>query len=186
VLVNVASVDAHAPAPYVSAYVASKFAVLGWSESLRQELRDLPGVHVAVVSPAAVDTPLFQHAANYSGRELKALTPTYAPEQVAKAIADVVERPRREVIVGLAGRVLARQRRLAPALTDAAFAKQVGRDQFGDRRAAPTDGNLFEPVPYGTEATGGWQTVHPRTRRRALVVGASAGLAGLGLLALRR
>jgi short-subunit dehydrogenase len=186
VLVNVASVDAHVPAPLVSAYVASKFAVLGWSESLRQELRDLEDVHVAVVSPAASDTPLFQHAANYSGRPVKALTPTYAPQQVAETIAALIERPQREVIVGAAGRLLARQRRLAPALTDRIFAKQMSVDQFGDGAAAPTDGNLFEPIAHGTEETGGWRTVHPRTRRRALVVGTATGVVGLTVLALRR
>jgi NAD(P)-dependent dehydrogenase (short-subunit alcohol dehydrogenase family) len=178
-------VDAHLATRLVSAYVASKWAVLGLSEALRQELRDLADVHVAVVSPAAIDTPLFQHTANYSGRELVALSPTYAPEQVAGAIAALIERPRREVIVGAMGRVLARQRRLAPALTDRLFAAQMARDQFGDGSATPSHGNLFEPMAAGTDVTGGWRTVRPR-RRRALALGAAAGIAGAAALAWRR
>jgi short-subunit dehydrogenase len=186
VLVQVASIDAHLPAPLVSAYVASKWAVLGLAESLRQEVRDLDCVHVAVVSPAAVDTPLWQHAANYTGREIKAASPTYAPEQVARAIADQIERPRREVLVGAVGRAMARQRRLAPAMTDRLFAAFMDRDQLTDRPAPPTDGALFEPVASGTGATGGWRTVHPRTRGRLLAAGAGAALAGAALVVARR
>jgi short-subunit dehydrogenase len=53
--------------PDVSAYVTSKFAVRAFSECLRHELRDLPGIDVATILPQAVDTPIFGHAANYAG-----------------------------------------------------------------------------------------------------------------------
>ncbi|MEA2323466.1 MAG: hypothetical protein QOD81_3316 [Solirubrobacteraceae bacterium] len=53
--------------PDVSAYVASKFAVRAFSECLRHELRDRPGIDVATILPQAVDTPIFGHAANYAG-----------------------------------------------------------------------------------------------------------------------
>jgi NADP-dependent 3-hydroxy acid dehydrogenase YdfG len=68
VLINMASVWGRVTAPEVSAYVTSKFAVRAFSECLRQELRDLPEVDVATMLPQAVDTPIFEHAANYSGR----------------------------------------------------------------------------------------------------------------------
>src|SRR3954452_15030287 len=38
-LINVGSVNSRVGAPYASAYVASKFAVRGWAECLRDELR---------------------------------------------------------------------------------------------------------------------------------------------------
>jgi short-subunit dehydrogenase len=41
VLINNASVYAHIGAPWLTAYVSSKFAVRGFSEALRQELADL-------------------------------------------------------------------------------------------------------------------------------------------------
>lgn len=185
VLVFTTSIDAHLPAPLVSAYAASKWAVYGFAESLRQELRDDREIHVSLVSPAAIDTPLFHHAANYSGRRLKAISPTYEPEKVARAIRRQVERPRREVIVGGAGKLAAAQRRLSPALTDAAFSFLTKRDHFAEGEAPPSAGNLWEPVVEGTAASGGWQTV-PRGARRIVLVGAATVPAALAARRLRR
>ena len=42
--------------------------------------------------PAGIDTPIFRHAANFSGRRLQALTPTYPPEQAAEVIVEA-DRP---------------------------------------------------------------------------------------------
>jgi NAD(P)-dependent dehydrogenase (short-subunit alcohol dehydrogenase family) len=168
VLVFTTSIDAHLPAPLVSAYAASKWAVYGFAES-----------------PAAIDTPLFHHAANYSGRRLKAISPTYEPEKVARAIRRQVERPRREVIVGGAGKLAAAQRRLSPALTDAAFSFLTKRDHFAEGEAPPSAGNLWEPVVEGTAASGGWQTV-PRGARRIVLVGAATVPAALAARRFRR
>ncbi len=185
-LVFVASVESHLPAPLVSAYVSSKWAVRGFAESLRQELRREPDIHVAVISPSAIDTPLFHHSANYTHRQLKAPTPTFAPEKVAGAIVHALERPRRETIVGAAGKLLAWQRRLAPSLADRVFAKQIEVDHFGEGSASPSDGNLFKPMAEGTATTGGWNTVPTGVRRAGLAAGAALAAAiGAGLL-LRR
>jgi short-subunit dehydrogenase len=105
VLINNASVYSHIGAPWLTAYVSSKFAVRGFSEALRQEFADLPDVHVCTVSPSPIDTPIFASTANYSGRAVKAPPPTYPPEQVARAILASALRPRRERIVGGAGRL---------------------------------------------------------------------------------
>jgi NAD(P)-dependent dehydrogenase (short-subunit alcohol dehydrogenase family) len=59
VLINVGSVNSRVPAPFASAYVASKFAIEGWTALLRQELRPA-GVRVAAVLPASIDTPIGQ------------------------------------------------------------------------------------------------------------------------------
>jgi short-subunit dehydrogenase len=65
VLINNASVYSHVGAPWLTAYVSGKFAVRGSSESLRQELGDLPDVHVCTVSPSPIDTPIFASTAKY-------------------------------------------------------------------------------------------------------------------------
>jgi len=76
-------VVAKASQPYTSAYVISKFGVRALGESLRQELilggaRD---IHVCTVMPASIDTPFFQHVANYTGHAVKALNPVYDAEK---------------------------------------------------------------------------------------------------------
>ena len=66
--------------------------------SLRQELA-LSGdgakhIHVCTVMPATIDTPFFQHAANYTGRAVKAMPPVYPAERVAKTIVPMKEKAR--------------------------------------------------------------------------------------------
>lgn len=160
-IVNVASVDSYLGTRYASAYASSKWAVRGFSDSLRQDLRGT-GISVCVVSPAAIDTPLFQHAANYTGRELRAPSPTYEPRSVADAIVEAVESGKRERIVGAAGKLFTQQRKVAPALVDGMFARQLDRDHFGGGGAESTSGNLWQPVEEGTGASGGWGTTPRR------------------------
>ena len=181
VLVNNASVLGHTGGPYVAAYAMTKFAIRGLTESLRQELRALPDVHVCTVSPGSIDTPFFQHVANFTGRAPKALRPVVAPERVARAMVSLAKRPRRESIVGGSARTIALQRVLAPPLHERLFAKQIENDHFQDRPAGPTFGNLFEPMEEGAGETGGWKDLHAgRGRKTAL---AAAGVAVPALVA---
>jgi NAD(P)-dependent dehydrogenase (short-subunit alcohol dehydrogenase family) len=75
-LIKTASV-AGAPAyPYFSAYIASKWAVRGFTATLREENLDA-GVDVCAVLPASIDTPLFHRAGTYTGWRMKAHSPVY-------------------------------------------------------------------------------------------------------------
>lgn len=55
------SVAGLAPYPYATAYVASKYALRGFSASLREELRD-DNIKVISIHPGAVNTPLWEKA----------------------------------------------------------------------------------------------------------------------------
>ena len=89
---------------------------------------------------------------------IKALTPTYTPEQAASTIADLIERPRREAIVGRSGQEASRARAACgTGLVDRIFARRAVRDQFdGDQPAEETAGNLFEPDERWATVSGGW------------------------------
>jgi NAD(P)-dependent dehydrogenase (short-subunit alcohol dehydrogenase family) len=100
-LVNVTSVLAKVPSPLQSAYVASKFGVRGLTDALRQELADVPGIHVCNVLPGPIDTPLFQSAANHTGWRIKAPEPTVDAKRVAGAILRLLAAPEDEIGVGL-------------------------------------------------------------------------------------
>lgn len=96
-IVNVASLAASFGVAGLSAYCASKFAMLGFSESLYHELAGT-GVRVTVVSPIAVRTNFFDHEsfggrmANYTGYALDA-------KSVSKAILAAANSPRLEITV---------------------------------------------------------------------------------------
>ncbi len=179
VLVNVSSIVSAVPQPYTHAYSMSKAAVRVLSASLRQELR-LDGakqVKVCTVLPATIDTPFFEHTANYTGRKAKAMPPVYSAERVAKTIVNLVRVPRREVIVGPMGRNLVMQAKLAPGLTERLMAIQVDKAHLYRTRPAPaTDGNLFEPAPGTGSVSGGWHGKRRTAVRRALSAALVAGI----------
>lgn len=80
-IVNVASYLGMAPAAGLATYCATKHAVVGFSESLRDEVAG-SGVSVTVVLPSAVRTDLV------SGVKLGGLLPTVDPEDIAEAVVE--------------------------------------------------------------------------------------------------
>jgi NAD(P)-dependent dehydrogenase (short-subunit alcohol dehydrogenase family) len=185
-LVNVSSVAGVVAQPYAHAYCMSKFAIRALSTSLRQELR-LEGhrkIKVCTVLPATFDTPLFEHAANYTGRQVRAMPPVYRPERVARAIVGLVRRPRREVMAGPMARNLAMQSKLGPGLTERLMAVQTDRTHLSRKRPAPaSDGNLYQPAAGSGAAHGGWHGGRKTAVRRAVAL---ASLAGAVVYARRR
>jgi short-subunit dehydrogenase len=188
VLINNDSVVAKASQPYTSAYVTSKFAVRGLSECLREELilDGAKDIYVCTLMPASIDTPFFQHGANYTGRAPKALNPVYDAEKVAKAIIRCAQRPKREVIVGNAGRLLALQHALSLGLYEKMAARQIDRDHFQDEPASSTSGNLFEPVAEGAEVSGGWKNAAGTLSARRIALAGTVAAVGAGLMGWRR
>jgi short-subunit dehydrogenase len=160
ILINNASMDSQMGAPYLSAYVASKFAIRGFSECLREEVEILEkkDLHVCTVMPATIDTPLFQHSANYTGRAAKALPPVYDVEKAARTFANLIEHPQREVFIGSAGRMMTSLHAMAPGTAEHIYTQQVEKGHLSsDQHTPPTTGNLFEPVQEGSGASGGWK-----------------------------
>ena len=59
-IVNLASASGYIGNPRMSVYAASKWAVLGWSESLRLEMEKLnTGIHITTVIPSYINTGMF-------------------------------------------------------------------------------------------------------------------------------
>lgn len=99
-IVNIASAAGLLPNPRMSVYAASKWAVLGWSESLRLELEALQGqLRVTTVTPSYISTGMF------AGVRAPLLTPLLSPESITTAILKAVEKDkillRRPAIVHL-------------------------------------------------------------------------------------
>lgn len=75
-IVMISSVGGQNGAPFVGAYAASKFALEGYSQSLRRELM-LFGIDVIVIGPGAIATPIWDKA---EGEDLNRFNNTpYAP-----------------------------------------------------------------------------------------------------------
>jgi len=96
-IVNVASVAGSIGIPGMASYCASKFGMLGFSQSLYHELKGT-GVGVTVVSPITVKTNFFNHPS------FKKTKPHYSPiglsaSHVSKAILRAANSRRLEIIV---------------------------------------------------------------------------------------
>ena len=136
----------------------------------------LDDIKICTVMPATIDTPFFQHAANYTGRAVKAMPPVYPAESVAKTIVDLVEHPRREVVVGNAGRLMTMQQSLAPGLNERMLATMVDRQHLEDVPAPPTSGSLFSPMGRGASIEGGWRSPNGTSKARKLATAAFLGI----------
>lgn len=96
VLINVGSILSKIGQPFVPSYTISKFALRGLSEALRTGAADMPHVHVCTLLPYATSTPHFETAANHTGLAAHPVPPVQSPDEVARALVDLAERPRRE------------------------------------------------------------------------------------------
>lgn len=178
ILINVSSQLAFGGSAYSSAYGISKYGVRALSDTLRQELLDT-GIRVCTVYPASTDTPFFQHAANYTGREVKPLGSVSNARDVAHAIVQLVRSPKPDTLVGKSGYIVEPLHWLAPRLHARVLRSKTERDHFQDKAAQPRQGNLFEPSTFASEK-GGW--------KKSGILGTVAGVAGLvgGIVAVLR
>jgi short-subunit dehydrogenase len=162
ILINNGSMLSRLTGPYYSVYAASKHAVEGFTTSVRQELMLEPqgkNIKVSTVMPASIDTPLFKHTANYTGRQVKAMNPVYPAETVAKTILKLALKPGRGVsmFAGGTGRMFRIQQLLAAGSTERLMAKMTDKAHFEKKSAEPTPGNLYQPMVADKEGTsGGW------------------------------
>lgn len=119
-IVNISSVFGIISLPTVSAYNASKFAVKGFTESLRQELEDT-SVHVCCVHPGGIDTNI---AINSRGsayglskeeraEEFKKVART-SPESAATQILKAIEKRKKRLLIGKDAHFISMLSRLFP------------------------------------------------------------------------
>jgi hypothetical protein len=100
---------------------------------------------------------------------------------VAATIVKLAQKPRREVYVGGAGRLISFLQIFAPLLAEPMLARLIDKFHFKPEPALPTSGDVLTPMPTGTAVNGGWKTVSD-TPSTGLVAAGVATIAS-GLLA---
>lgn len=86
-IVNVASIAGVMGFAHMGGYCASKFATIGFTESLRNEVIS-SGLRVALVCPGTTKTDFFVTAEKQKMPAASRLLRTVSPEEVARAICD--------------------------------------------------------------------------------------------------
>jgi NAD(P)-dependent dehydrogenase (short-subunit alcohol dehydrogenase family) len=154
VLINVSSVLGKVGQPYVPSYVISKFAVQGLSETLRTTVADEGDIHICTLLPYAVDTPHFEHGANRVGLDARAMPPMQAPDEVARALVALAERPQRERYVPRSARLAVALHGIFPHLGDRILLHVTREWHFGYQSQPQTEGNLYSPVEHSEQVRG--------------------------------
>lgn len=138
-IINVSSAVGLTPLPFVGFYSASKFALEGYTEALRHEVKPF-NVQVSLVEPSSIKTQFWQNQQDASKRisdydpwrqrlaevRQQLLQKALEPTAVAEAILRIIESksPRLRHTVGSEAARIARMRRLLP---EAIFEKGMRR-----------------------------------------------------------
>jgi len=153
-IINMGSAESDRAVPLEGIYAASKQAVQGFTDTLRMELEkeDAP-VSVTLIKPGTIDTPLAEHARNYTPAAPRTPGPAYTPQVVAKVILHCAEHPVRHIHIGSGARVLSAAGATFPKLTDKFMEATMTEVPAETRETAPvapaSPSALFEPnQPY--------------------------------------
>jgi len=119
-VVNIASLAGVLPTEGIATYCATKHAVLGYTDSVRMENRG-SGVQFSSIMPTLTNTEMIAgigHAKGFRNAE---------PEDVARAVADVIAKPRPRVVVPRSmGVMSSAQQRLMPQRVAEAMVRLLG------------------------------------------------------------
>jgi short-subunit dehydrogenase len=127
-VINVASVAGRVGTPFAAVYSATKFAVIGLTEAVRQEL-DGQGVDLSYVMPGVVRTELI------AGTRPPPWPPVASPEDVARAVREVLRTKQVDVYVPRVARLSV----ILPAILPRAIYERIGRALGVDRLFADFD-----------------------------------------------
>lgn len=92
-------------------YVAAKYAMAGFGDVLRQELRGT-GIDVSIVFPGRVDTPMIENIS------VPRISQPVSAETVARAVLGAIRHRRAEVVVPFRARFLQYAHLVSPRLSD--------------------------------------------------------------------
>ena len=111
IIVNVSGLMGKVAAPTMATYSATKFAIVGFTQALRQELAQ-HNIRVIALLPSLTDTDMARDLQSFRG-----VIPM-TPEQVAQALVTGIENDTAEILVGWQSHLAVLCQRLAPWLLE--------------------------------------------------------------------
>ncbi|MEC3637420.1 SDR family oxidoreductase [Bacillus halotolerans] len=185
-LINVGSLFGDRGTVIQSTYASAKFALHGWTESIRMELeKELAPVSVTLIHPGRIDTPYNEHARSYLDKQpAHYRSMIYPPEAAAEAILFAAEHPKRDMYIGSQAKAIAMLGALFPRLTDRLMEKIMYCSQHAERPSKPREESALYHAGYGMHDRGtnkGWlrsRSYYAKaTKRPAVTAAAAVGLA---------
>lgn len=179
ILINNVSIGGYMPAPFSSAYSASKFGIKGLMSGLQSEYSNFPEIHICNIYPQVQRSTGNSHSAKYSGLDFK--VPPFAadPRDTAKTIWKLVQKPKNDTFPDITSYALKVAHSIFPhGFTN--IATSVMRMMMKVNNGQNEEGNVLEPsenphAVYGETSL----PVPSRTTKKWL---AASLLLGAGLL----
>jgi NAD(P)-dependent dehydrogenase (short-subunit alcohol dehydrogenase family) len=190
--VQIASALSYRGIPLQAAYCSSKAALRTYFETARVEhMKHKIPVDISVVLPGAINTPQFDMARQYLGKQPQPVPPIYEPEPFAEGVVHCFEHPIRELPLGWGAQKLLWGQKLSPRAGDLVLLRNGWKGQHTpeDKPVGSPD-NLFEPLPGDKGARGRFSdksrptTVWTSLRLRRWLVGAAVAGVGLATIGL--
>ena len=188
-VIQIGSALAYRAIPLQSAYCGAKFAIRGFTDSLRTELiHDRSRIRLTMVQLPGVNTPQFDWSHMHFTHRHQPVGACYQPEAVARAVVGAVEAEHapRELWLGAPAVQAIVGAMLAPGLTDRYLAETAYDHQISNDPVQPGDPDtLLGPAAHDHGARGRFSA---RARdslvaTNPLYLRSGVALAGLGLLA---
>ncbi len=155
-IIQIGSALSYRAIPLQSAYCAAKFAVRGFTDSLRSELQhEGSRIRLTMVQLPAVNTPQFDWARNRMEKKAQPLPPIFQPEAIAREVVRAARLTPRELWIGRSALKAIIGTLLAPLLGDKILATEGYAGQLGsEQRDESRPDNLFQPAPGDPGAHG--------------------------------
>lgn len=181
-IVQVGSALSYRAIPLQAAYCGSKFAIRGFTDSLRSELlHDRSSIRLTMVQLPAVNTPQFDWSRNKLPHRPQPLGRIYRPEVVAEQIFRASQNAPRELWVGFTVVQAIIGTMIIPGWMDRYLSRKAHDGQISAEPNLPNNpDNLFQPVT-GFHATHGRFITESRSSVQAI---SPVALGGIGLIVL--
>jgi len=125
-IINIASLGGVQPVEGIATYCATKHAVLGYTDAVRMENRGR-GVHFSAILPTLVNTEMIAGVGHVKGFK------NAEPDDVARAVAGVIAKPKPRVFVPRSVGRAAASRRFMPQRVSEAMARAMGSGRLFTR-----------------------------------------------------
>ncbi|KAB8127172.1 SDR family oxidoreductase [Gracilibacillus oryzae] len=192
-LINVGSLFGDKGTVLQSTYAAAKYAVHGWTDSLRMELeKEQTPISVTLIHPGRIDTPYNEHAKSYLDKQPTHRGMIYPPEAAAEGILYAAENPKRDMYIGSHAKLFALLGTLLPRLTDKITEWDLYPTAHDNRPSKPPAESALYHHGFGLHERGtshGWirsNSMYVKASKRPMLTLAIAGGAALAIKALRK
>lgn len=177
VLINNISIGGWMPAPYGTAYTASKYGIRGMVESLQAEVSDFPDIHICALYPGFQKSSGIEHAANYSGIKLSTPPPSFDPKSLAEAIVKVAKNPVDAAYTDWFSIVFKNLYGMFPGMIRNVSSSMMRLVMKVANKEKDTSGNILEPSKGNTGIHG--KTLLPSAKKVAKITALSVLCLGL-------